>query len=112
MLFAFSSLVPVTEEQLEALGDDELALVISWFSWFHNNCLNHRCSGGPKEGCYGCGNPNHFVAHCPKKNKSFSGKYDFDKRKDKREYTFGKHKSKGGFDKEVLKKKYLKKAKA
>jgi hypothetical protein len=29
MLFAFSSLVPVTEEQLEALGDDELALVIS-----------------------------------------------------------------------------------
>jgi hypothetical protein len=74
--------------------------------------LNHRCSGGPKEGYYGCGNPNHFIAHCPKKNKSFSGKYDSGKRKDKREYTFGKHKSKGGFDKEVLKKKYLKKAKA
>jgi hypothetical protein len=29
----------------------------------------------------------------------------------KREYTSGKHKSKGGFDKEALKKKYLQKAK-
>jgi hypothetical protein len=29
MSFAMSSLVPITEEQLEALGDDELALVIS-----------------------------------------------------------------------------------
>jgi hypothetical protein len=68
--------------------------------------------GGPKEGCYGYGDPNHFVAHCPKKNKSFSGKHDSGKRKDKREYTSGKHKSKGGFDKEALKKKYFKKAKA
>ena len=38
--FALSSLVSVTEEQLEVLGDDELALVISRFSWFHNNRLN------------------------------------------------------------------------
>jgi hypothetical protein len=71
--------------------------------------LNIRC---PKEGCYGCGDPDHFVTHCPKKNKSFSSKYDSGKRKDKCEYTFGKHKSKGGFDKKVLKKKYLKKSKA
>jgi hypothetical protein len=48
----------------------------------------------------------------PKKNKSFSGKHDSGKHKDKHEYTSGKHKSKGGFDKEALKKKYLKKAKA
>jgi hypothetical protein len=53
------------------------------------------------------GDPDHFVAHCPKKNKSFSGKH-----KDKHEYTSGKHKSKRGFDKETLKKKYLKKPKA
>jgi hypothetical protein len=38
-------------------------------------------------------------------------KYDSSKRKDKHEYT-SKHKSKGGFDKEALKKKYFKKAKA
>jgi hypothetical protein len=31
--------------------------------------------------------------------------------KDMREYTFGKHKSKGRFDKEALKKKYLQKTK-
>jgi hypothetical protein len=74
--------------------------------------LNHQRGGGPKEGCYDCGDPDHFIAHCPKKNKSFSGKYDSSKRKDKSEYTSSKHKSKGGFDKEGLKKKYLKKANA
>jgi hypothetical protein len=103
--------VSVTEEQLEALGDDKLALIISRFSWFHNNCLNRRRGGGPKEGCYGCGDPDHFVAHCPKKNKHSFDKYDSSKHREKREYT-SKHKSKGGFDKEALKKKYFKKAKA
>jgi hypothetical protein len=38
-------------------------------------------------------------------------KYDSSKRKNKCEYT-SKHKSKGGFDKEALKKKYFKKANA
>jgi hypothetical protein len=109
--FALSSLVSVTEEQMESLGDDELALIIIWFSRFHNNRLNRRCGGGPKKGCYGCGDPDHFVAHCPKKNKHSFDKYDSSKRKDKREYT-SKHKSKGGFDKEAPKKKYFKKAKA
>ncbi|XP_066361199.1 uncharacterized protein [Miscanthus floridulus] len=94
--FALSSLMSVTEEQMEALGDDELALVISRFSWFHNNCLNHRRGDGPKDGCYGCGDLNHFVTHCPKKNKD----------------SFGKHKLKGGFDKEAIKKEFLEKAKA
>jgi hypothetical protein len=109
--------VYVTEEQLEALGDDELALVISWFLRFHNNHLNRWRGGGPKDECYGCGDLDHFIAHCPKKNKhsfdkSSSSKYDSGKRKDKREYTYGKHKSKGCFNKEALEKKYLKKAKA
>ena len=112
MSFALSCLVSVIEEQLEALGDDELALVISRLSRFHNNRLNRRRGGGPKEGCYGCGDPNHFVAHCPKKNKHSSDKYDSSKRKDKHENTSGKNKSKGGFNKEALKKMYLKKSKA
>jgi hypothetical protein len=51
--FALSSLVSVTKEQMESLEDDELALIISRFSRFHNNCLNRRRGGGPKEGCYG-----------------------------------------------------------
>jgi hypothetical protein len=96
---------------MESLGDDELALIISRFSQFHNNRLNCQCGGGPKEGCYGCGDPDHFVTHCPKKNKHSFDKYDSSKYKDKREYT-SKHKSKEGFDKEALKKKYFKKAKA
>jgi hypothetical protein len=96
---------------MESLRDDELTLIISRFSRFHNNRLNRRRGGGSKEGCYGCGDPNHFVAHCPKKDKHSSDKYDFSKHKDKREYTF-KHKSKGEFDKKTLKKKYFKKAKA
>jgi hypothetical protein len=48
MSFTLSSLVSVTKEQLESLEDDELALIISRFSWFHNNHLNHRRGGGPK----------------------------------------------------------------
>jgi hypothetical protein len=42
---------------MESLGDDELALIISWFSRFHNNRLNRRRGGGPKEGCYSYGDP-------------------------------------------------------
>jgi hypothetical protein len=102
--FALSSLVSVIEEQMESLGDDELTLIISRFSRFHNNYLNRWRGGGPKEGCYGCEDPDHFISHCPKKNKHSFDKYDSSKRKDKREYT-SKHKLKGGFDKEVLKKK-------
>jgi hypothetical protein len=111
MSFALSSLVSVTEEQLESLGDDELALIINRFSRFLNNRLNCQHGGGPKEGCYGCGDPDHFVTHYPKKNKHSFDKYDSSKRKDKRGHTSSKHKSKGGFDKEAIKE-FLKKAKA
>ena len=104
-------MVSVTDEQVEALGDDELALIISRFSRFHNHCLNNR-RGGKNQGCFGCGGPSHFVANYPKKNKHSSNKFDAGKRKDNCEYTPEKHKSKGGFDKDELKKRYIKKAKA
>jgi hypothetical protein len=112
--FALSSLVTVTEEQMESLRDDELALVISRFSQFHNNRLNHQRGGGPKEGCFGCSDPNHYIANCTKKNKNDSGKYNSDKHSyDK--YNSGKHKDnheakyrKSGFNKEYIKKKYIK----
>jgi hypothetical protein len=48
----------------------------------------------------------------PQEDKNFSSKHNADKRKDKYEYTSGSHKSKEGFDKEAIKKKFLKKAKA
>jgi len=103
--------VSITEKQVEALGDDELALIINRFLRFHNKRLNSQ-HGGQNQGCFGYGDPVHFIANCPKKNKHFSNKFDAGKHKDKREYTFDKHKSKGGFDKEALKKRYIKKAKA
>jgi hypothetical protein len=75
------------------LRDDELALVINRFKRFHNNHTSHRC-GGQKEGCFNCGDPDRFMANCPKKKV----KYDSSK------CTFGKHKSRGRtFDKKALK---------
>jgi hypothetical protein len=121
--FSLSALVSVTKEQLECLGDDELALIIGRFSRFHNNRLNRRRGGGPKEGCFGCGDPDHYIASCLKKNKQDAGKrssdrfytnkYDSSKHKDRREYSSGKpeHKAKK-FDKEYIKRKYIKKKKA
>jgi hypothetical protein len=95
---------------VESLGDEELALVASRFTRFHNNRMS-RWHGGSKDGCYNSSNPDHFVVSCPKKSKSKSGPCDhhFGRRKGK--YSFDKYKSKGGFDKEALKKKYLQKAK-
>jgi hypothetical protein len=125
--FALSSLVHVTEEQLECLGDDELALVIGRFSRFHNNRLNRRRGGGPKEGCFGCGDPDHYVASCPKKvkhpdsSKYTSGKtygdrnaHDSGRCKEKHADKHGdKHKDKlKKYGKEYIKKKFLKKMKA
>jgi hypothetical protein len=111
--FALSSLVSVTEEQLEVLGDDELALIIGRFSWFHNNCLNHR-RGGASQGCFGCGDPDHFVTHCPnKKDKYSSDKRYHDKHDDtKCKEKECKHKHNGGYDKDKILSKYRKNMKA
>jgi hypothetical protein len=67
-MFALSSLLSIIEEQVESLGDEELAIVASRFTWFHNNCMS-RWRGRSKDECYNCGNPDHFVASCPKKGK-------------------------------------------
>jgi hypothetical protein len=111
VLFALSSLLTITEDQVESLGDEELALVASRFTRFHNNRMSRR-RGGSKDGCYNCGDPDHFVASCPKKGKLEAGPRDHHsgRRKGKRD-TSSKHKSKGGFDKEALKRKYRQKAK-
>ena len=77
---------------MESLSIDDLALVISRFTWFHNNRMNRR-RGGQKEGCFGCGDPDQFVVNRPKKNKYSSGKHDTSKRKNKGENTLGKYKS-------------------
>jgi hypothetical protein len=100
-MFDLSSLLSITEEQVKSLGDEELALVASRFTRFHNNRMS-RWRDRSKDGCYNCGDPDHFVASCPKKGKSESGPRDHHSGRRK-----GKYKSKGGFDKEALKNKYL-----
>jgi hypothetical protein len=105
-MFALSSLLSIVEEHVESLGDEELALVASRFTQFHNNRMSWRC-GGSKDGCYNCGDPDHFIASCPMKGKSESGLHDHHFGQRKGNYSSGKYKSKGGFDKEALKKKYL-----
>jgi hypothetical protein len=64
-LFALSSLMSITEEKVESLGDEELALVPSRFTWFHDNRMNWR-HGGSKNRCFNYGDPDHFIASCPK----------------------------------------------
>jgi hypothetical protein len=110
-MFALSSLLSITEDQVESLGDKELALVANRFTWFYNNRMSRR-RGGSKDGCYNCGNPDHFIASCPKKGNQEAGPRDHhsSRCKGKREYTSSKYKFKIGFDKEALKKKYLHKA--
>jgi hypothetical protein len=109
-MFALSSLFSIIEEQVESLGDEELALVASRFTWFHNNRMSRRC-GGSKDECYNCDDPEHFVASCPKKGKAESGPRDHHSGRRQGKYSSGKYKSKGGFDKEAFKKKYLQKEK-
>jgi hypothetical protein len=104
-MVALSSLLTIIEEQVESLGDEELTLVTSRFTRFHNNHMS-RWHGGPKDGRYNRGDPDHIVASCPKKGKQEASPHNHHsgRCKGKREYTSGKHKSKRGFDKEALKK--------
>jgi hypothetical protein len=55
-MFALSSLLSITEEQVESLRDDELALVASRFTRFHNNRQNRR-RGRLKDRCFNRNNP-------------------------------------------------------
>jgi hypothetical protein len=85
--------------------------VVSWFTRFHNR-QNWRRDGSKNESL-NCDDPDHFIVSCPKKGKHEAGSRDHHsgRHKGKQEYTSDKYKSKGGLTKEVLKKKYLQKAK-
>jgi hypothetical protein len=91
-MFALFSLLSITKEQV-GLGDEELALVASQFTRFHNNRMS-RQRGGSKDGCYNCGNPDHFVVSCPKKGKLESGSRDHHSGRRKGKYSSGKYMSK------------------
>jgi hypothetical protein len=98
-MFALFCLLTITKEQVESLGDEELASVANRFMWFHNNRQNQRL-GGSKDGCFNYDDPDHFVTNCHKNGKSEANPHDhhFDQCKGKWEYTSSKYMSKGEFD--------------
>jgi hypothetical protein len=64
--FALSSLLSITEEQLETLGDNDLCLFNNRVRRVYDRRMMKR--NGYKQGCFECGEPGHFVADCPKRN--------------------------------------------
>ena len=108
----------VTDEQLETLGDDDICLLINKFQRVYHNRQRRK-----NPGCYHCGDPNHFVADCPKKsgggqnnNFDYYRHRDLDEGGSNKERRCHKHRShdrdKGGrFDKESIKKRFQYKAK-
>ena len=94
-MFGLSSLLTITEEQVESPGDEKLALVASRFTWFHNNRQNWQRDGS-KNGSLNCVDPDHFIASCPKKGMQDAGPRDYysGRHKGKREYTSDKYNAK------------------
>ncbi|XP_062186636.1 uncharacterized protein LOC133890193 [Phragmites australis] len=89
--------ISVTEEQVDAPGDEELALITKKSNCFYDNRRNRR--RGTSKGCFECSDLNHFIIDCPKKKKKVEA--------DKPNYKKKKY-----FDREALKKDFRKKFKA
>ena len=109
--FSLTYLPSVIDEQLETLDDDDLCLLINKFQRVYHNRQRRK-----NPGCYHCGDPNHFVADCPKRsdggqnnNLDYYRHRDRDEGGSNKEHRRHKHRSRdrrGRFDKESLKKSF------
>jgi hypothetical protein len=63
-MFSLPSLMSLSDEEFDVLGEDELGLLTRWFERMHENQVNMRRN---TRICFQCGKPGHFVADCPEK---------------------------------------------
>ena len=66
--FALSSmsLMSISKEQLDTLGDEELCLFNNRIRRVYDRRMSKKY--GAKPGCFECDDLGHFVADCPKRN--------------------------------------------
>jgi hypothetical protein len=89
-MFSFSSLMSMSDEEFDVLGEDELALLTRRFERLHENRVNMRRN---TRTCFQCGKPGHFVADCPEKVENKDG-YKHKPRNDGKYRSRRDHKSK------------------
>jgi hypothetical protein len=63
-MLSLSSLMSMPDEEIDVVGEDELALFARQFERLHENRVNMRRN---TRTCFQCGKPGHFVADCPEK---------------------------------------------
>ncbi|KAG8061140.1 hypothetical protein GUJ93_ZPchr0003g16556 [Zizania palustris] len=96
------SLMSITEDQLELLGDDDLCLFNNRVRRVYDKRMFKRY--GTKSGCFECGDPGHFIADRPKRSgyKKGTGSSFHDSGKHESP-SFNKGKPKTRFFKKALK---------
>jgi hypothetical protein len=83
----------IPDEELDVLGEEELALLSRRFDRVHESQRNARRSSGA---CYKCGKRGHFIAECPEaeENKYKMSEYKAHRRREDKYSSKGKHFSK------------------
>jgi hypothetical protein len=66
-MFSLSSLMSMPDEEVDVLGEDELALLTWRFERLHENRVNMRRN---TRTCFQCGKPGHFVADCWRRSRA------------------------------------------
>jgi hypothetical protein len=87
-IFSLSSLMSVSNEEFDVLGEDELALLTRRFERLHENRVNRRRN---TRTCFKCGKAGHYFAKCPKANNHDKYKFKVRRKKsNKKDHGHGK----------------------